>query len=83
MRWRRLFGLAPSRPGHPFGVQELLAALAAYAILFAFAAVFGDRAGFRNPVGTAAGLFAVFALVLVVRFLVERRIERQSGVRKR
>jgi hypothetical protein len=83
MRWRRLFGLAPSRPGHPFGVRELTAALAAYAILFVFAAVVGDRAGFRNPVGTAVGLFVVFALVLVVRFVVERRIERQSGVRRR
>lgn len=83
MRWRRLFGLAPSRPGHPFGLQELTAALAAYAILFVFVAVVGDRAGFRNPVGTAAGLFVVFALVLVVRFVVERRIERQSGVRRR
>jgi hypothetical protein len=83
VRWRRLFGLAPSRPGHPFGVRDLLAALAAYALLFAFAAAFGDRAGFRNPVGTAAGLFAVFALVVVARFVVERRIERQSGVRRR
>jgi hypothetical protein len=81
-----MFGLAPSRPGHPFGVQALTAALAAYAILFAFAAVVGDRAGFRNPVGTAAGLFVIFALILVVRFVAERRIERQagqSGVRRR
>jgi hypothetical protein len=81
VRWRRLFGLAPSRPGHPFGVQHLLAALLAYALTLGLLGAVASEMGFADPWGTAVGLFVVFALILLARFALERRA--QSGVRRR
>jgi hypothetical protein len=83
VRWRRLFGLVPSRPGRRFGVRDLAGAVAAYAIVLAFAAVLGARSGVENATSTTTGLFILFVLILVARFLVERRIARQSGARRR
>jgi hypothetical protein len=83
VRWRRLFGLVPSRPGRPFAVRDLAGAVAAYAIVLAFAAVLGTRSGFDDATSTATGLLILFVLILVARFLVERRIARQSGARRR
>jgi VIT1/CCC1 family predicted Fe2+/Mn2+ transporter len=73
VRWRRLFGLDPSPPGHPFSLQRLITSLAAYAITLGMLAAIGAELGLEKPVQTAIGLFAVFAIILFVRYRLERR----------
>jgi hypothetical protein len=73
MRWRRLFALEPSRPGHPFGLHDLFAGLLAYAITLGALGALCSNMGVEKPWAGAAGLFVLFAAFLIVRYRLERR----------